>query len=352
METRTINVKGANNVEYPVIIGPGLLETTLPEFIAERGYKDVAIITNDTVGPLYGEALAGRIPSSYLITVPDGERYKTLKTIQDIYDTLLEHGADRSTVVVTLGGGVVGDMGGFAAASFMRGVRLIQCPTTLLSMVDSSVGSKVGVDLPQGKNLVGAFYDPVAVFADTAALSTLPPEEFSHGMAEVLKHGLLDDSWLLDYPPDSQNHDEMIERAVRVKVRVVEQDRLEKGIRAHLNLGHTFGHALEQVSGYAWKHGNAVAIGMAAAIRLSANLGLCDQAMIAEVETILSRWNLSTRYSGYSPESLWEAMHVDKKWQDGKARFVLLEGQGRPVIKDDVTHEAAIAALTEIYEEA
>jgi 3-dehydroquinate synthetase len=217
-------------------------------------------------------------------------------------------------------------------------------------MVDSSIGGKTGVDLPQGKNLIGAFKDPLAVFADSATLDTLPADEFSYGMAEVLKAGLLDDDALLGYTPGDPREG-MIERAIRVKAKVVEADRLESGVRAYLNLGHTFGHALEQVSGYTYKHGEGVAIGLVAAVRLSARLGLCDESLIGLTEGALARWNLPIRCRGYSPESIWEAMRHDKKWRGGTARFVLLEGIGQPTIRDDVAKADALAVLAEICEE-
>jgi shikimate kinase/3-dehydroquinate synthase len=342
-----LSVKGAE-ARYPAYVGAGLLESTLPEFVAAQNPGSVAVVSDETVAGLYGEALAGRLGGA-LIVLPVGEQHKTLESVRAIYDHLLEAGADRSTLVVALGGGVIGDMAGFAAASFMRGVRLIQAPTTLLAMVDSSIGGKTGVDLPQGKNLVGAFKDPLAVFADSSTLDTLPADEFSNGMAEVLKAGLLDDDSLLAYTADDPREG-MIERAIRVKARVVEADRLESGVRAHLNLGHTFGHALEQTSGYSYKHGQAVSIGLVAAVRLSARLGLCADSLIGLTEDALARWDLPIRFRGYSPEAIWEAMRHDKKWRGGTARFVLIEGIGHPTIRDDVAKADALAVLAEIQQ--
>lgn len=348
-----LSVRSAGGTEYPVIVGPGVLESGLPAFISERGFTSVAIVTNDRVAPLYGEALRARIPDSNLITVPDGEQHKTLATVQSIYNALLEHSANRSTLVVALGGGVIGDMAGFAAATFMRGVRLVQAPTTLLAMVDASIGGKVGVDLPQGKNLVGAFYDPLAVLADTLTLNTLPEVEMQCGLAEAIKAALIGDAMLLSMLNSRpSNLEEIIARAAAVKIRIVEEDRLEAGVRAFLNLGHTFGHALEQVSGYRWKHGHAVAVGLAAAARLSARLGLCAGTLVAEVERTLQRLGLPFRYTDYQPEHLWNAMQYDKKWRDGKARFVLLEGIGRPVIQDGVPRQDVLAVLNELREQS
>lgn len=351
MERATLTVEGAGGVNYPVHVGPGLLARTLPEFVAAQGASSVAIVTNDVVAPLYGEALQARIPGSFLVSLPDGERHKTLLTVQVIYRALLENGADRATLVVALGGGVIGDMAGFAAATFMRGVRLVQAPTTLLAMVDASIGGKVGVDLPQGKNLVGAFYDPLAVFADTTTLATLPGVEMVCGLAEVVKAALIADPGLLAMldsdPPDTPA---LIERAAAVKVRIVGQDRLEAGVRATLNLGHTFAHALEQASGYRWKHGHAVAVGLAAAARLSARLGLCDEGLVAEVERVLARCGLPCRYGGLTPDALWDAMQHDKKWRDGQAHFVLLEDVGRPLIRADVPRQDVLAVLADLQE--
>jgi 3-dehydroquinate synthase len=348
-----LSVRGAEGRRYPVLVGEGLLESRLPRFVAEGGFSRVAVVTNETVAPLYGEALCERIPGAALIVVPDGEQYKTLDTVRTIYDALLAHGADRSTLVVALGGGVIGDMAGFAAATFMRGVPLVQAPTTLLAMVDASIGGKVGVDLPQGKNLVGAFKDPLAVFADVTTLHTLPVDEQQCGMAEVIKTGLIGDADLFarlgNHAPDRT---EMIARAAAIKADIVGRDRLEGGLRAVLNLGHTFAHALEQASGYAWKHGHAVAVGLMAAARLSERMGLSDGGLADAVERTLERWMLPTRFSGCTPDALWEAMRHDKKWQGGSARFVLLEGVGRPVIRADVPRDDVLAVLEELREDA
>lgn len=354
MAVRELSVRGSTG-RTPLWIGEGLLTEALPSYVAGGGFSSVAIVTNETLAPLYGDPLAGRIDRSFLIAVPDGEQYKTLGTLQTIYDGLLAGGADRSTLVVALGGGVMGDMGGFAAATFMRGVALVQAPTSLLAMVDASIGAKTGVDLPQGKNLVGAFKDPLAIFADTGALATLPPVEVACGLAEVIKAGLIGDAALFDDlrggpAGDGSDLPGYIARAAAVKVDVVEQDRLEQGLRQVLNLGHTFGHALEQVSGYAWKHGHAVALGTAVAARLSARLGLCNADLVDTVEDTLQRWELPVRYSGYDPQQLWEAMRHDKKWRGGQPHLILLEGVGKPVIRDDVPPGDVLAALEEVRE--
>ncbi len=346
----TLTVRGA--LTYTVTVGAGLLESALPAYVAERDFSQVAVITNDTLAPLYGHALAERLPRAFLVSVPDGEQYKTLATVQTLYDALLAGGMDRGGVVIVLGGGVIGDMAGFAAATFMRGVALIQAPTSLLAMVDASIGGKVGVDLPQGKNLVGAFKDPLAVFADTATLATLPAVELRCGLAEVVKSALVGDVALWEHlrTHGAQPLQTLIARAADVKRRIVEEDRLERGARAYLNLGHTFAHALEQRSRYAWKHGEAVAVGLVAAARLSERLGLCEAGLAAQIEALLGALELPTRYRDFSPAELWEAMRHDKKWQGGAARFVLLEGVGHPRIVSDVPRADVLAVLDELRE--
>jgi 3-dehydroquinate synthase len=346
MAAEPLTIDGAAGA-YPVVIRAGALTDALPASVAEHGFSRVAVITNTTLAPLYGEALAARLPGGFLVTVPDGEQYKNLDTLQSMYAQLLAGGADRSTLIVALGGGVIGDIAGFAAATFMRGVSFIQAPTSLLAMVDSSLGGKVGVDLPQGKNLAGAFKDPLAVFADTATLSTLPDIEFRCGLAEIVKAALIGDppllAHLLEYGP--QTVEEIITRAVTVKKVIVEQDRLEKGVRAYLNLGHTFGHALEHVSGYAWKHGEAVAVGLVAAGRLSVERRLCRPDLAATVERAVTDLGLPACFSDLDPDALWDAMRHDKKWQNGLARFVLLESIGHPVIVSDVRRDEVIPIL-------
>lgn len=346
-----LTIQGANGA-YPVVIRPGALGDALPAFVGERRFSRVAVISNTTVGPLYGEALVARLPDAFLVTVPDGEAHKTLGTATALYGELLAGGCDRSSLVIALGGGMIGDLAGFVAATFMRGVAFVQAPTSLLAMVDASLGGKVGVDLPQGKNLVGAFKDPLAVFADTETLRTLPPVERRCGLAEALKAGLIADPPLVDHlltrGPDPI--EEVIGRAVRVKKAVVEQDRLERGARAYLNLGHTFAHAIEQVSDYAWKHGEAVALGLVAAARLSVRRGLAAPTLAATVERAVTALGLVARYTGLEPVALWEAMRHDKKFRGGSARFVLLREAGAPCIADDVPRDDVIAVLESLRE--
>jgi 3-dehydroquinate synthase len=325
---------------YDIVIEPGLLDHP-----PEAGPGDV-VISNTTVAPLYAARFT---PRKYtLATAPDGEAYKTLETVAALYGDLIDAGADRHSTVVALGGGVIGDTAGFVAATYMRGVRFVQVPTSLLAMVDSSVGGKVGVDLPQGKNLVGAFKQPERVWIDPQTLRTLPEVEWRNGMAEVLKHGLLADEALLD--PALHTLDravDLVTRAVQVKVDVVQRDPYEKGERAHLNLGHTFAHAIEQVSGYAWAHGQAVGFGLLAAARLSHALGLCAAALVDRVEALLVAVDLPRRHD-LDPAALWDAMRTDKKWRGGVSRFILLRGIGQPLIMEDIDRDTVIGILAEM----
>lgn len=337
------------NASYDIVIEPRLLDN-IGDRAGDFGLDGrVMVVTNTTVGPLYGERLVKSLPNASLVVVPDGEKHKTLETVAGLYDSFLDRGADRHITVVALGGGVIGDTAGFVAATYMRGVRLIQMPTSLLAMVDASVGGKVGVDLAQGKNLVGAFKQPEAVLVDPEVLRSLPAEEWRCGMAETLKHGFLADEGLLN--PGLHNLDQsaaLVKRAIQVKVDVVHEDPFEHGIRAHLNLGHTFGHAIEQVTNYAWSHGDAVGVGMLAAAHLSARLGLCDGALVARVDSVLAQAGLPRQLHGLDPEMLYAAMATDKKWKDGRSRFVLLRGIGDPCIVDDVEPAVVLEVLQTI----
>lgn len=348
--------------QYNVFIGVDLL-SRLSTLAKIRG--SLAVITDDNVGPLYADEIAD---AACVITLPPGEQHKTLAMIQRIYDELLAAGIDRQGTVVALGGGVVGDMAGFAAATYMRGIDFVQCPTTLLAMVDASVGGKTGVDLPQGKNLVGAFKQPTAVLADVSTLQTLPPAELAAGMAEVIKHGLINDpglfertaggAWLLTDEHTHAPHNEqppttlsdfaaLIYDAVQVKRDVVQADPYERGQRALLNLGHTFGHALEQVSGYAIRHGEGVAMGLVCAANLSAQLGYCDPTLQDRIETALQAVGLPIRIPDhFSPDAIYRAMFSDKKKAAGKLRFILLRDVGAAFVQTDVPQTAVLDTLT------
>lgn len=329
---------------YAIIVRPGLL-THLNTFEGLARHRSV-VISNTTVAPYYSGYFTPPPINAVLVNMPDGERYKTLQTVQRLYARLVSANLDRGSQVIALGGGVVGDTAGFVAATYMRGIRLVQVPTSLLAMVDSSVGGKVGVDLPQGKNLVGAFKQPEVVLIDPNVLDTLPEDEWRNGMAEIIKHGLLADDELLDpvlHTPDRRA--ELVVRAIKVKVDVVQRDPYEKAERAYLNLGHTFAHAIEQVSNYHVPHGQAVAVGLLAAARLSYAVGLCEIGLVDLVDGMLAQLNMRRSTGGLEPEALWQAMTRDKKWQDGVNRFILLRDVGQPLIMEDVDKNRVIAVL-------
>jgi 3-dehydroquinate synthase len=343
-------IVNAPGTQYPIFIGNGLLQT-LPVLLTEHGLTGkVAVVTNETLAPLYGQALAERLGGAKLVVVADGEAYKTLDTVRSMYDAFFEAGLDRRSVIIGLGGGVIGDMAGFAAATFLRGVPYVQAPTSLLCMVDASVGGKVGVDVPQGKNLIGAFKQPEMVVVDTSVLASRPDTEWRCGVAEVVKAGLLRDPSLLDVSLYKRGAIDFIIKAIAFKVAIVQEDPYENGVRAILNLGHTFGHALEHVSGFRWRHGEAVALGLLAAARLSQIHGLCDSTLPFRVEQVLRALELPVRYKGYRPADIRAAMDTDKKRADGKVRFVLLRGIGDPVLCDNVPDAKILDVLESLRE--
>jgi 3-dehydroquinate synthase len=288
---------------------------------------------------------AGLAP--FLCTIPDGEQHKTLDTLASLYDQFVTGRLDRSGAVLALGGGVVCDVAGFAAATFMRGLPVIQIPTTLLAMVDASVGGKTAVDLPQGKNLVGAFKQPALVLIDPSVLDTLPAEEIASGMAELIKHGVLADAELFqelvsDMPPAWTRQ---IARSLLVKIDVVEQDPFERGQRAVLNLGHTTGHALEQLSGYRMRHGEAVSIGMVVAAEIAVALNKAATNLPEQIARVLTAHHLPTRCPPFAAETIWEAMQHDKKKQGQTLRWVLPCQIGRVEIVNGVPRETVIRVL-------
>jgi len=330
---------------YPIYVGGGLLSWVGGEADSLGLARHVVVVTNETVAPLYGERLVRNLPNANLIIVRDGEAYKNLDTVREIYDELLALGADRSTTLIALGGGVIGDMAGYVAATYMRGIPLLQIPTTLLSMVDSSVGGKVGVDLPQGKNLIGAFKQPRSVIIDVDVLSTLLPLQWRCGMAEVVKHGLIARPALLN--PDLwnlENAENLVRQAVKVKIDVVEVDPYERGIRAHLNLGHTFGHAIEKATEYAIPHGEAVAIGIVKAARLSRNLGFINDELVERILKIMWQLELPTDIA-LDPERWYAAMATDKKWKAGLSRLVVLKNLGEAAVIEGLSKEEICAVL-------
>ena len=340
-DTRSITVELGER-SYPIVIGSGLLGGGF-DLALHVGGPDCLVVTNETVEPLYLEALVADLKGRQVsaISLPDGEAYKTLETVEDILDTLVEHGANRDTTLVALGGGVVGDITGFAAACYMRGVDFVQVPTTLLAQVDSSVGGKTGVNHASGKNLIGAFHQPRAVLIDTGTLKSLPDREFRAGLAEVIKYGAIVDAdffaWL------EGNIDALlareaaalavaIRRSCELKAEIVAEDERESGRRAILNFGHTFGHAIERCQGYGeWLHGEAVAAGMV----MAAKLGGGDRATGERLEALLGRAGLPIRPPGVVPADLLAAMGMDKKVQGKRLRFVLLRELGDAFVTSD-----------------
>lgn len=342
---QTLNVSLAER-SYPIYIGAGLLSSDLLRRHVRA--SQVMVVTNETVAPLYLDQVLASLDGLNVDTLvlPDGERFKTLATLEKVFDALLEKRHSRTTTLIALGGGVIGDMTGFAAACYQRGVDFIQVPTTLLAQVDSSVGGKTAVNHPRGKNMIGAFYQPKAVLIDTDVLKTLPPRELGAGLAEVIKYGLIRDAdflrWLEDNMAllragDTAALVTAIERSCRNKAEVVAADETEQGERALLNLGHTFGHAIETATGYSeWLHGEAVATGMLLAAKLSADLGWLTAAQVAQVAALLEKAELPlVPPAGMTPAQFRELMAHDKKVLDGQLRLVLLKDLGKAVVTAD-----------------
>ncbi len=405
-ETVTLPVKYPGG-EYPIHIGRGLL-AYLGGALRAAGVREgtaVAIVTNPvvaaagTVGDRPKRGYAGRVETAlheagyrpFVCMIPDGEPYKTLDTVRTLYDHFLAGQLDRSGVVLALGGGVTGDIAGFAAATFMRGTRFVQVPTSLLAMTDASVGGKTGVDLPQGKNLVGAFKQPELVLIDLDVLDTLPEAEFRSGMAELLKHGIIGAPELLEemqeargkkqeaggkgqgersrgqeagskeqeadvlhpvscilHPASRILHPASLARSLQVKVEIVEADPFEKGRRAVLNLGHTTAHGLEQVSDFTLRHGDAVSIGMVAAARIAEALGRAEAGLAARIADVLAAWGLPVTCPPYPVDAIWAAMTHDKKKQGKGLRWVLPRALGDVEIADDVPESLVRQILVEM----
>jgi 3-dehydroquinate synthase len=345
---------------YPIYIGTGMLGQSdlITRHIQGRS---ALIVSNDTVAPLYLAAVQQALDSKQIrydqIILDDGEQYKTMASIETIIDLLLTNRHDRRTTVIALGGGVIGDVAGFAASIYQRGVNFIQIPTTLLSQVDSSVGGKTGVNHPLGKNMIGAFYQPQCVIADIDTFNTLPAREFSAGLAEVIKYGLIHDGeffdWLeINIDGLSNLDQDLLAQAVLVscqnKARVVELDERESGLRAILNLGHTFGHAIETVMGYGnWLHGEAVAAGMVMAIDLSIREGLVGEDVRRRTVALLQRAGLPVAPPAeITVEQYLDAMSIDKKNVDGRIKLVLLHALGDAFITDEYNHDKLLQTLT------
>lgn len=335
---------------YEFVVGNGILPFTR-QLAGADGM--LAVITDTVVGKLYARSCG----ADQVITIPENGQ-KTLGTVEKIYGQLIDAGFDRFGTIVALGGSIVGDIAGFVAATFMRGVNLVQCPTSLLAMADTSIGGKNSIDLPQGKNLIGCFKQPSVVIADIATLETLPMEEFRSGMAEVVKHGLLADSDLLEKIEKGHwAHDDtlnfstpelqtLVAGAIQVKITFVQKDPFDQGIRSHLNLGHTFAHAIEKVSGQQIRHGEAVAMGLAAAADLSARLGHCSPHLRERIDNILTRIGLPCRIPAtLGAEQILESMSLDKKRLGQSLRLVLPEKTGKVFVADNVQEKDILDTL-------
>ena len=342
----TVNVDLGDR-SYPIRIGADLIGQT-ELFAPHIAGSSITIVTNETVEPLYGDALRAALAplgkQVSTVVLPDGEAFKNWETLNAIFDALLGGKADRKTTLIALGGGVVGDMTGFAAACYMRGVPFIQVPTTLLSQVDSSVGGKTGINHPLGKNMIGAFYQPQTVIADIAALRTLPERELAAGLAEIIKTAAIADAaffeWL-EHNIEALNRREpaalmhAVKRSCEVKAEVVAADEREGGLRAILNFGHTFGHAIEAGLGYGeWLHGEAVGCGMVMAADLSVRLGLLDDAARRRLVALIEAARLPTRAPALGDSRYIELMKVDKKAEAGAIKFILLKQLGETLITD------------------
>jgi len=352
-----------NLFEKSYAIYTGVSLDKIGAHLAERGFpKNILIITNTTVGELYGERVAGNLAGSGFMPataiIPDGEKYKTLDTVKKLYQACITAGLDRRSLVISLGGGVVGDIAGFTAATFKRGVPVIHIPTTLLSMVDSSVGGKTGVNLAESKNLIGAFYQPKMVFIDISALKTLKKREFVSGLAEVIKYGVIKDGGFFENVEkninkikalDKKSIENVIKTSCTIKKKIVEIDEKESGLRAVLNFGHTIGHALESATGYKkYLHGEAVSVGMACASRISARMGLFGAGDVSRIDNLLIKAGLPVTH-GLGVEKILDRLVYDKKSVNGKINFILpYKKIGRVVIKDDVPGQIIKNALSEV----
>ncbi len=337
---------------YPVFITEGGLRS-LGLYLRSRGLgPSVAIICDETVGAVWADtvwqSLTGAGHAPHLLVFPAGEQSKTLSTVVSLVEGMVRAGLGRDACAVALGGGVVGDTAGLAAGLYMRGIPLVQAPTTVLAAVDSCIGGKVAVDLPAGKNLIGLFKQPAAVVIDVASLQTLQEAERRAGLAEVVKHGLIGDPALFammeEGAPDLTT---VVERSLRVKIRIVEDDPFELGTRMHLNLGHTFAHAFEKLSGYQLRHGEAVAQGLVCATRLAANRKLCSPDLVSRVVLCLRRLGLPVGPVPFEPDDVLRAMQLDKKRREGKLRFVVPLEVGHVTVISDVADSEVRAALAE-----
>jgi 3-dehydroquinate synthase len=350
-----VNIQPAR---YEITVRPGLLDDVGPLLSSLTKSTRAGLVTDSQVGPLYAPTVSGSLKESgidpIMATIPAGEGHKTLADLAPVFDALLSARVERSTPILALGGGVIGDMTGFVAASILRGVPFVQIPTTLLAMVDASVGGKTGINHAVGKNLIGAFHQPIAVLIDPAVLETLPTREIRGGLAECIKHDIIRDAEGFDrlehdihraLAMDIDYLSDLVVHNVALKARVVEADPFERGDRAHLNFGHTFGHAIETVSRYSYSHGECVALGMVAAARMAGDLGMIDQQSVQRIVAVIQAVQLPVSGLKLGIKELVDAMMYDKKVKAGKVRFVLPDRIGHVVIRDDVPVEYVMRAV-------
>jgi 3-dehydroquinate synthase len=357
---QTLNVELADR-SYPIVIGPDLLQASA-ELEGRIPGRDLVLISNTTVAPLYAERFKASLPGRRFIDVvlADGELHKNLATASRVFDVLIANRVARDAIIVALGGGVIGDLAGFVAACYQRGIDFVQVPTTLLAQVDSSVGGKTAVTHPGAQNMIGAFHQPVAVIADTQTLSTLPDRELQAGLAEVIKYGLICDAaffcWLENNMDalrarSSQALTYAIHRSCQIKAEIVGRDEREQGERALLNLGHTFGHAIESATGYTqWLHGEAVGTGMLMAADMSARMQTLDVRVVDRLRRLLERAGLPVEAPRIGAQRAFDYMQVDKKVQAGRIRLILLEQLGRAVVTGDYPDDALQATLAAYFE--
>ncbi|AHB13175.1 3-dehydroquinate synthase [Dehalococcoides mccartyi] len=358
MKSIGLNLSGR---EYKILIGSDLLSETASLLKDAVPCDRVIVITNIDINRLYGKKLKKHLEAngieSLFLELPEGEIHKSLDMAARIYPQLINHFAERNTPILALGGGVIGDLSGFVAATYQRGVPLIHLPTSLLSQVDSSIGGKVAVNHGGIKNIVGSFYQPKLVISDISCLKTLPEKEFACGMAEIIKSAAIGSSELFkkletntqaikDRSPEIM--EDIISQTAAIKAGIVCQDETDRGIRNILNFGHTLGHALESTSSFSQSHGAAVAIGICFASRLSVKLGLCENETVLRLEKLLTDFGLPTKPQDIDPEKIIDAMHHDKKVSDGRIRFILLKRPGEPLIAENILREDVISILEEM----
>lgn len=344
---------------YPIFIGKDILPQVGSILKTHLRFSSVFIVTNNTVNALYGGIVQNSLSESNIrfgiVELPDGEEFKSLAWVEEVYNRLVEYRANKSTLIVALGGGVVGDLAGFVAATFMRGVQYVQIPTSMIAQVDSSIGGKVAVNHPKAKNLIGAFYHPKLVIIDVSVLNTLPEREFRNGLAEVIKHGVIMDKELFEYMEaeldrvlslDRTCVEQIVARSCKDKVTIVEQDERDTGVRAILNYGHTVGHGIEAATGYGrFRHGEAVAIGMIVAGRIAANIGIFNEE--ERQKSLIERCLLINSFpKDVDVDKVIDAIYLDKKIRESdKIRFVLPKGIGEAIVVDSVAEEQIREAI-------